>query len=162
MSKCHIAGNHMSRLIYHANVSSGARALNCSLMPATKALRSLYICGGSPKHSLLINAICSEILRVKSGIFGQTAKFGQRLSLFNISNIGIKNKLTKQAVKILMRVSPGYTLFANGGPNLPVVRIYPTLPYCLVSATTVTAYCTVYRHQTELIHTFIYFPVDQP
>ena len=79
------------------------RALLLSLMPATKALRSLCICGGSPKHSLLINAICSEILRVKSGIFGQTAKFGQRPSLFNISNIGIKNKLTKQTVKILMR-----------------------------------------------------------
>ena len=33
--------------------------------------------------------------RVKSGIFGQTAKFGQRHCLFHISNIGIKNKLTK-------------------------------------------------------------------
>ena len=39
---------------------------------------------------------------VKSGIFGQTAKFGQRPCLFHISNIGIKNKLTKQTVKILM------------------------------------------------------------
>ena len=36
--------------------------------------------------------------RVKSGIFGQTAKFGQRPCLFHISNIGIKNKLTKQTV----------------------------------------------------------------
>ena len=42
-------------------------------------------------------------LRVKLGIFGQTAKFGQRPCLFHISNIGIKNKLTKQTVKILMR-----------------------------------------------------------
>ena len=33
--------------------------------------------------------------RVKSGIFGQTAKFGQRPCLFHISNIGIKNKLTR-------------------------------------------------------------------
>ena len=41
--------------------------------------------------------------RVKSGIFGQTAKLGQRPCLFHISNIGIKNKLTKQTVKILMR-----------------------------------------------------------
>ena len=41
--------------------------------------------------------------RVKAGIFGQTAKFGQRPCLFRISNIGIKNKLTKQTVKILMR-----------------------------------------------------------
>ena len=40
---------------------------------------------------------------VKSGIFGQTAKFGQRPCLFHISNIGIKNKSTKQTVKILMR-----------------------------------------------------------
>ena len=41
--------------------------------------------------------------RVKSGIFGQTAKFGQRPCLFHISNIGLKNKLTKQIVKNLMR-----------------------------------------------------------
>ena len=41
-------------------------------------------------------------VRVKSGIFGQTVKFGQRPCLFHISNIGIKNKLTKQTVKILM------------------------------------------------------------
>ena len=41
--------------------------------------------------------------RVKSGKFGQTAKFGQPLCLFHSSNIGIKNKLTKQTVKILMR-----------------------------------------------------------
>ena len=41
--------------------------------------------------------------RVKSSIFGQTAKFGQRPCLFHISNIRIKNKLTKQTVKILMR-----------------------------------------------------------
>ena len=31
-----------------------------------------------------------------SGIFGQTAKFGQRPCLFHISNIGIKNKLPKK------------------------------------------------------------------
>ena len=42
-------------------------------------------------------------IRVKSGIFGQTAKFGQRPRLFHISNIGIKYKLTKRTVKILMR-----------------------------------------------------------
>ena len=42
-------------------------------------------------------------LRVKSGIFEQTAKFRQRPCLFHISNIGIKNKSTKQTVKILMR-----------------------------------------------------------
>ena len=41
--------------------------------------------------------------RVKSGNFGQTAYFGQPPCLFHISNIGIKNKLTKQTVKILMR-----------------------------------------------------------
>ena len=41
--------------------------------------------------------------RVKSGIFGQTAKFGQPPCLFHSSVIGIKNKLTKQTVKILMR-----------------------------------------------------------
>ena len=41
--------------------------------------------------------------RVKSGIFGQTAKFGQPPCLFHSLVIGIKNKLTKQTVKILMR-----------------------------------------------------------
>ena len=41
--------------------------------------------------------------RVKSGLFGQTAKFGQQPCLFHISNIGIKYKLTKQTVKIPMR-----------------------------------------------------------
>ena len=40
---------------------------------------------------------------VNLGMFGQTAKFGQQPCLFYISNIGIKNKLTKQTVKILMR-----------------------------------------------------------
>ena len=43
------------------------------------------------------------MLRVNSGIFGQIAKFGQRPCLVHILNIGIKNKLTKQTVKILMR-----------------------------------------------------------
>ena len=42
-------------------------------------------------------------IRVKSGIFGQTAKFGQPPSLYRSSIIEIKNKLTKQTVKILMR-----------------------------------------------------------
>ena len=41
--------------------------------------------------------------RVKSGIFGETAKFGQRPCLVHISNIRIKTRLTKQEVKILMR-----------------------------------------------------------
>ena len=58
--------------------------------------------------------------RVKSGIhvFGQTAKFGQRPCLFHISNIGIKNE----------NLDSGLTRFANVCPNLPDVRIYPTLP----------------------------------
>ena len=68
-------------------------------------------------------------------MFGQTAKFGQRSCVFHTSIIGIKNELTKQTVKILMRrlikeaVSSGFPLFANVFPNLPDVRIYPTLPY---------------------------------
>ena len=75
-------------------------------------------------------AIVLHCPRVKSGIFGQTAKFGQRPCLFHISNSGIKNKSTKQAVKILMRrLSSGFTLFANACLNLPGVRIYPTLPF---------------------------------
>ena len=39
----------------------------------------------------------------KSGIFGQTAKLGQPPCLFHSSIMGIKNKLTKQTVIILMR-----------------------------------------------------------
>ena len=64
---------------------------------------------------------------MKSCIFGQTAKFGQRPCLFHISNIGIK-KSTKQTVKA---VSSGFTLFANVCPNLPDVRMYPTLSYAI-------------------------------
>ena len=45
----------------------------------------------------------STSYRVKSGIFGQRAKFRQPACLFHSSIIGIKNKLTKQKVKILMR-----------------------------------------------------------
>ena len=44
-----------------------------------------------------------ETFRVKSGVFGQTAKFGQTPLLFHSSIIGIKNKLSKQTVEILMR-----------------------------------------------------------
>ena len=40
---------------------------------------------------------------VKSGIFGQTAKFGQPLCLFHGQIIGIKTKLSMQTMKILMR-----------------------------------------------------------
>ena len=48
---------------------------------------------------------CSSVVytRVKLGIFGQTAKFEKRPCLIHISNIGMKNELTKQTVKILMR-----------------------------------------------------------
>ena len=64
--------------------------------------------------------------RVKSGYFGQTAKFGQRPCSFHISNIGIKNKLTKQAVKILMRLIRSRYLDLHCLQMC--VRIYPTLP----------------------------------
>ena len=47
------------------------------------------------------NKIC--VARVKSGIFGVTAKFGKPPCLFHSSIIGIKNKLTKQTVKIHQR-----------------------------------------------------------
>ena len=38
----------------------------------------------------VVSTQMSENGRVKSGILGQTAKFGQRPCLFHISNIGIK------------------------------------------------------------------------
>ena len=73
--------------------------------------------------------------RVKSGMFRQTAKFGQRSCLFHTSIIGIKNKLTKQTVEILMRRLIRSRLIwistvckINVCPSLPDVRIYPTLP----------------------------------
>ena len=53
--------------------------------------------------ALYLSQSRNHTIRVKSGIFGQTAKFGLRPRLFHISNIGIQNKLTKQTVKILMR-----------------------------------------------------------
>ena len=73
-------------------------------------------------------------IRVKSGKFGQSAKFGQRVCLFHILIIKIKNKLRKQTVKILMRrlVSSGFPPFAKECPNLPEVRSYLTLPYPLI------------------------------
>ena len=40
--------------------------------------------------------------RVKSAKFERSAKFGQQPCLFHFSIIGIKNKLTKQRVKIQM------------------------------------------------------------
>ena len=43
------------------------------------------------------------IFRVKSGKFGRSAKFGQRLWLFHILIFGIKNQLSKQTMKIQMR-----------------------------------------------------------
>ena len=82
------------------------------------------------------NCSLSRTYRVKSGIFGQTVKFGQRPCLLHISNIGIKNKLIKQIVKSLMRrlirsrLIWIYTVrkYNCTCPNLPDVRIYPTLP----------------------------------
>ena len=44
-----------------------------------------------------------EHSRVKSSKFGQSAKFGQRPCFFYFWIIGIKIKLSKQTVKILMR-----------------------------------------------------------
>ena len=68
---------------------------------------------------------------VKLGIFGQTAKFGQPPSLYHISTIEIKKKITKQTVKILMRRLIRSRLnWISTVCNyiLPDVRIYPTLP----------------------------------
>ena len=42
-------------------------------------------------------------IRVKSGKFGRSAKFGQRSCFIHVLIIGIRNKLTMQTVKILMR-----------------------------------------------------------
>ena len=107
--------------------------------------------------------------RVKLGIFRQTAKFGQRPCLFHISNIGIKNKLTKQTVKILMRrltVSSGFTLFAKVCPNLPDVRVYLSLPYSLKTLFISQPQCL--RHwmlcckvfnQLDLIHNIVIAPL---
>ena len=53
--------------------------------------------------NILNGLLKNASIRVKSGIIGQTAKYGQRPCLFHISNIGINNKLTKQRVKILIR-----------------------------------------------------------
>ena len=54
-------------------------------------------------NNLSIAKFSCDNTRVKSGIFGQTAKFGRPPYLFHSSVIGIKTKSTKQTVKILMR-----------------------------------------------------------
>ena len=59
--------------------------------------------------------------RVKSGMFGQTAKFGQRSCLLHTSIIGIKHKLTKQTVKIKIT----YTTLTNLSRNyLVMCKVY--------------------------------------
>ena len=45
-----------------------------------------------------------------SGEFGQSAKFGQRHCFFHFSVIGIIIELTKQTVKILMRLNWIFTV----------------------------------------------------
>ena len=67
---------------------------------------------------------------VKSRKFGQLIKFGQQPCFFHIFITGIKDKLTKQTVKILIRrlraVSSAFSLYAIVCVNLPVVRSYLT------------------------------------
>ena len=60
-----------------------------------------------------ITEINKSIYEGKVGIFWQTAKFGQPPCLFHSSIIEIKNKLTKQTVKILMRRLIWIPLFVN-------------------------------------------------
>ena len=61
---------------------------------------------------------------VKSGKFGQSAKFGQRPCLH-----WIKKKLTKHQVILMIRGdSSGFSLFTNVCPNLPDDHSYLTLP----------------------------------
>ena len=55
------------------------------------------------RNAQFIDGENSQNIRVKSGEFGRSAKFGQRPCLFHILIIGIKNKITKQTVQILMR-----------------------------------------------------------
>ena len=76
--------------------------------------------------------------RVKSGKFGRSAKFGQRHCSFHILIIGIKNKWTKQTVKILMRrliwiytVCKGMSEF-TWCPKLPDLSLCFRLCYCRV------------------------------
>ena len=92
--------------------------------------------------------------RVKSGKFGRSAKFGQRPCSFHILMIGIKYKLTKQTVKILMRrLITGFPLFANVCPNLPGVRSYPTLPY--IPFTHFDSGCVQHKDAWHFVNTII-------
>ena len=68
----------------------------CSVLPVK--LTKLY-------PNIQEEADTCTMIRVKSGKFGRSVKFGQRPFSFHILMIGIKNKLTKQTVKILMRRS---------------------------------------------------------
>ena len=60
--------------------------------------RKHYITQKQNKCNVTPNLVVAKIAtRIKAGIFGQTAKFGQRPCLFHISNIVIKiNEPSKQ------------------------------------------------------------------
>ena len=81
--------NHSSDMLLSIAVEVASKGVFTQFYIFPKAVNTI-ICG-------------QNYLTVKSGIFGQTAKFGQPPCLFHSSIIGIKNKLTKQTVKILMR-----------------------------------------------------------
>ena len=88
--------------------------LHCQRTPTLSIAFSTWVILSSEKmqnrrtgfnHAIpmTIFATNSLLFRVKWSIFRQTAKFGQPPCLFHSSVIGIKTKLTKQKVKILMR-----------------------------------------------------------
>ena len=66
---------------------------------AIKTLLFNHLAGEERAVALLqLCSYCCVVIWIKSGKFGQSAKFGQQPFLFHILIIGIKNKLTRQRV----------------------------------------------------------------
>ena len=89
----------------HVQQSSGARGPNFPQGHLTTSRMYVYEQIPFWRDNVDVHVRFNLSFRVQSGKFGRSTKFGQRPCLFHtcILIIGIKNKLTKQKVKILMR-----------------------------------------------------------
>ena len=113
----------------HWTIMSENRTIELQILHMNLDFYTDYWC---PHTSLKVNG---RHYRVKSGIFGQTAKFGQPPCLFHSSIIGIEYKLTKQTVNILMRRlirSPHLNfqclqMYFRFQPMSEISRLYSTL-----------------------------------
>ena len=102
--------------------------LRCILHTISKHCAKYEYYSSNNERGVHVASRRQVLSRVKSGIFEQTAKFGQPPSLYHSSIIEIENKLTKQTVKILMdRLIWISTVWCKCVSELTWCRIYPTL-----------------------------------